>query len=269
MSTDASVDGWPAVPERGWPGRACLPLSVLIVVFATISGIACGAGGGSPAPSDAGVRGPELGPDGSSEAPDDVARGDAAPASLPYATGVVEFSAGEGGGYGSDELPEVVLGPPQGAGGTSGGTRVVSLGEGGEIVVEFGDRAIVDGEGADFIVFENPFYTDASEGGVYQELGEVAVSADGETWKSFECESDPEEPGRWPGCAGWRPVLDYDAEQRVPLDPAITGGDPFDLADVGLDEARYVRIRGISDEGWPPKVGFDLDAVGIVHARRE
>jgi hypothetical protein len=56
-----------------------------------------------------------------------------------------------------------------------------------------------------------------------------------------------------------------------PVDPATAGGDPFDLADVGLTEARYVRIRDRSNEvcpdgGGPNTDGFDLDAVSIVNA---
>ena len=189
--------------------------------------------------------------------------------SLPYAAGVVEFSAGDGAGTGQQAFPDVVLGPPEGEGPNKGSLDVLSLGAAGEIVVDFGDRAIVDQEGADFIVFENPFYVGGSPEDVYQELGEVSVSADGETWHTFDCDTEPAKPGRWPGCAGWRPVEDYDPQAMVPLKPALTGGDPFDLADIGVEEARYVRIEDVSRKGSAPSAGFDLDGVGVIHGRAD
>jgi hypothetical protein len=59
-----------------------------------------------------------------------------------------------------------------------------------------------------------------------------------------------------------------------PTDPTVSGGDSFDLADVGLDWAAYVRITdpgaAIPDPGnmIPPgnNAGFDLDAIAAVHA---
>lgn len=193
-------------------------------------------------------------------------RAEQQPDPLPYAAELVAFEPGPAAGYGQDELPDVVLGPPQGNGRTQGATEgIVSLGVGGEIVVGFGDRAIVDAPGPDFLVFENPFFVQGDPAEVWAELGEVSVSEDGERWVRFDCDTTPTSPGRWPGCAGWRPVLDYDASAMHPLEPALTGGDAFDLADVGLSEARYVRIRDLSDSGVAPSAGFDLDAVGLIH----
>lgn len=186
---------------------------------------------------------------------------------LPYARNVIAFEPGEGAGYGEGDLPEVVTGPPGSEGTSQGSKTVLSLGNGGEIELGFGPRRIVDGPGADFIVFENPFYVGGDEENPYQELGRVEVSQYGETWHAFPCDTEAEEPGRWPGCAGWRPVKAFDPYDAVPLDPEVTGGDPFDLADLDLDSASYVRIVGVSDRGTPPKVGFDLDAVGIVNSR--
>jgi hypothetical protein len=60
-----------------------------------------------------------------------------------------------------------------------------------------------------------------------------------------------------------------------PLDAAVSGGDPFDLAAVGLAWASHVRITdvagAVSDPGdlpqfnVPPGGGFDLDAVAALH----
>lgn len=181
-------------------------------------------------------------------------------AALPYAKNVISYDAGEGAGHGQARLPDIVLGPP----GSS--TEVLSLGHGGEIVLDFGPRVMVDGPGADFIVFENPFETPFEDDGLWEELGDVSVSNDGETWTTFECDPMPSDDARWPGCAGWRPVQNYDPLDVQPLVPEETGGDPFDLADIGVDEARYVRIRDVSQEPNDANAaGFDLNAVGLIH----
>ena len=139
---------------------------------------------------------------------------------------------------------------------------VLSLGVGGQIVLSFGDRMIVDGPGPDLVVFENPFLIGGDPDAPFAELAEVAVSEDGESWHRFVCE-----PGgdveRWPGCAGWRLTAQFD-----PCAPTAdtTGGDPFDLAELGLSRARYVRITDLSADGEAPSAGFDLDAVAILNA---
>jgi hypothetical protein len=51
-----------------------------------------------------------------------------------------------------------------------------------------------------------------------------------------------------------------------PTDPAVAGGDAFDLADLGVSEARYVRITDRIDLTGSSGT-FDLDAVSIVHAQ--
>lgn len=189
---------------------------------------------------------------------------------LPYATGVEHFSPGPGAGWGAEHFPELVLGPPQGAlnsAAAAGRDEVLSLGAGGEIVLSF-EGLIMDGPGADFVVFENPFWIRNDPTQVWYELGEVAVSQDGESWHTFPCAAGGgEQPGQWPGCAGWSPTRVYDAEAMLPLDPAQTGGDAFDLAELGLEWARYVRVRDLLDDGNSTldNVGFDLDAVGVVH----
>jgi hypothetical protein len=184
-----------------------------------------------------------------------------------YASQVESFEPGTGAGYNQDKLPDVVLGPPQGEGTTQGSLDVLSLGNGGQIVLGFGPRGIVDGPGADFVVFENPFWPEGDPTRVFAELGEVAVSEDGETWHSFECDAAGDGEGHFPGCAGVTPTLAYDAEQLVPLDPEKSGGDAFDLAELGIERARFVRIRDL--ETFPPggtSSGFDLDAIGVIHA---
>ena len=188
---------------------------------------------------------------------------------LPYARRVIDFRPGPGAGHGQDRLPDIVLGPPTSNGVANPSEEVLTLGDGGEIVVGFGEQTIENGPGSDLIVFENPFLIGGSPDQVYAELGEVAVSVDGETWRSFDCQSADNATGEWPGCAGWRPVRGYDPRAVLPLDPAISGGDPFDLEDVGLDRANYVRIRDRSSQEVTGVTvdGFDLDAVGAIHLK--
>jgi hypothetical protein len=188
---------------------------------------------------------------------------------LPYATDLVAFEPGSNAGHGQNDLPDVVLGPPHGNGEQMGSLDVLSLGVGGEIVLGFGDLSIEDGPGADFVVFENAFWAGGDPDAVFAEPGEVAVSADGEIWHTFVCDDagGSDAATRFPGCAGSRPTLEYDAAQLVPLDPELTGGDAFDLAELELSEARFVRIRDLSSQGEGESAGFDLDAVGLVNYR--
>lgn len=209
---------------------------------------------------------------GSSDAPDDAGAAGAGgsgepdyPDSLPYARSVERFEPGADAGFNQDKLPDVVLGPPRGKGTQGGSLDVVSLGLGGELVLGFGDRAIVDQPGPDLIVFENPFWPGGDASLVYAELAEVSVSEDGETWLTFPCDAAGDGAGNFPGCAGWTPTLAYDPLEILPLDPAQTGGDAFDLAELELPSARFVRIRDLATlEATGTTSGFDLDAVGLV-----
>jgi hypothetical protein len=175
----------------------------------------------------------------------------------------VRFDPGEGAGFGAELLPEVVLGPPRGAGKEAGSLDVLSLGVGGEIVVAFGERELLDGPGPDLVVFENPFFPSGDETRVYAEPGEVAVSEDGESFVAFACDAEGD---LLAGCAGKTPTAVYDPILIDPIDPGLTGGDAFDLAMLGLTRAAFVRIRDRSREGAGNTAGFDLDAVGIIHA---
>jgi hypothetical protein len=190
---------------------------------------------------------------------DDAAHGPSCQPGVPaYAAEVISVSYGPGAAFGQDAMPEVVLGPPAGGGCCSGSLDVLSLGNGGEIVLGFGDAVIADGPGADFIVFENPFQIGSDPSAVFAEIASVAVSGDGVSWHEFPCTALA---APWGSCAGWHPV--YQNGVSATLDPAVVGGDPFDLAELGLTEARYVRITDRPDLDGPAGL-FDLDAVGIV-----
>jgi hypothetical protein len=175
----------------------------------------------------------------------------------PFATSVVSVHFGENGGFHKEELPGVVLGPPQGAGEAAGSLDVLSLGTNGSIVLEMGDE-IVDGDGVDLIVFENPFKS--SSGVVDGEAGEVSVSEDGVHFSAFPCDRKKPPPN---GCAGFGPVLSSSKNGIDPTDASAAGGDQFDLGSIGVTRARFVKIVDVDNAGPAPKAGFDLDAVAI------
>lgn len=176
-----------------------------------------------------------------------------------YATRVVSACFGGGASFGRERFPEIVYGPPKGGGCCGGSLDVVSLGEGGSITLAF-DDVIVDGPGVDFIVFENAFDVGHDPEVPYAEIATVEVSADGVTWTAFPCTATSFPYG---GCAGWHPVLGNVEDGIDPLDPAVAGGDPYDLADIGAPAARFVRITDRADVPG----SFDLDAVGIVNGK--
>jgi hypothetical protein len=180
-----------------------------------------------------------------------------------YVSEIVRFDPGAEAGFGADKLPQVVLGPPKGKGVTSGSLDVLSLGKGGSIELGFGG-VIHDGDGPDFVVFENAFWPGGEPAAVFAELGEVSVSSDGSDWRAFPCDSSGDGNGNFAGCAGFTPTLEYDAGAGLPLDPTLSGGDVFDLAELGLASVRFVRVTDVSYAGVAPSAGFDLDAVGVV-----
>jgi hypothetical protein len=187
---------------------------------------------------------------------------EAAPAgTVRYATSVVSFTPGDGAGYGKDKLPGVVLGPPNGSGCCAGSTDVVSLGNGGEIVLAF-DSDIVDGPGVDLLVFENAFMVGGDPTVVLAEPGEVAVSEDGKNWTAWPCTAKELPYG---SCAGWHAV--YATPETGVVSAGQAGGDPFDLADIGVTRARYVRIRDMNKHiaAKDGMAGFDLDAIAALH----
>ncbi len=121
---------------------------------------------------------------------------------------------------------------------------------------------IKDEEGVDFIVFENPFWISGNAEDPFEELGRVSVSSDGQSFTPFPCQSTN---FPYTGCAGWRPVFSSPTNGISPFDINNAGGDPFDLAEIGVAQARYVRIEDVAGGGFPPSVGFDLDAIAVVH----
>ena len=180
--------------------------------------------------------------------------GACAPTAARFATSVVDHAFGGGQSFNQDKFPAPVLGPPE----ASQPGSVISLGNGGFVVLAFENNAIVDGPGADFTVFENPLP-------VYRELATIAVSEDGVSWSEFPCTAEQDGPD-YGSCAGVAPVYSSSANRIDPLDPSVSGGDHYDLAELGLKRARFVRITDRADLVGGAADVFDLDAVAIIHA---
>ena len=122
---------------------------------------------------------------------------------------------------------------------------------------------VVDGPGADLTVFENAFRY--GNGRLFAEPARIEVSTDGVHWTSF-----PMDTNTFAGCAGMTPTHG----DQDPGDPTVSGGDAFDLASIGVDSIRYVRITDVTTMLMndptnplydPSLTGFDLDAVLGLH----
>lgn len=229
-------------------------------------------GPASTSPGDGGIAAPDAG-----ETADTRSCPEAGTPPVLGIQNVVQVSYGPGAGTGQEALPGVIQGGPQGGGSGGGATQgVLSLGVKGEIVVDFGDVDIVDGPGPDFIVFENPFLVSPCNPNAEPALVAVSVdSTEPASFVEFTCDlgvtkGDPDQQSwPFPGCAGVRPVQANPGGCVPADDPQLAGGDAFDLGDLGLKQARYLRIRdaGLSTMGTTTK-GFDLDAVVLVNFQK-
>jgi len=197
--------------------------------------------------------------------------------------------------FGAAFLPGVVLGPPGDSVPYQGSLSVASLGFGGSVVLAFDDVVVEDRPGPDFIIYENAFFklpVPATEEDTYRLFVEpaiVEVSSDGEQWLAFPHSARALDQAAAPdigrelflqltGLAGVTPTFSGNwtrPDDRAVFDPAGqggvsgAGGDAFDLATLGLAEARFVRITDAATLNGlaGPGEGFDLDAVVALHAR--
>jgi hypothetical protein len=170
-----------------------------------------------------------------------------------WADSVVAFFPGEGAGFGQNFFPDNVLGPPDPDptldiyNASNKPQEILSLGHGGEIILEFTDEYILDGHGPDFAVYENVFIS-LFDNQPFIEAAYVSVSTNGQDWVTFSWDTTT-----FSGFAG--------------LTPTPLGGDQFDLADVDLQYARFVKITDIGDlkkEGLY-NGDFDLDAIVVLN----
>ncbi|MCE5302958.1 MAG: DUF4465 domain-containing protein [Planctomycetaceae bacterium] len=158
---------------------------------------------------------------------------------------------------------------------------VVSLGDGGYAVLTF-DRAITNGDGYDFAVFENAFND------TFLELAFVEVSTDGANYFRFPSVSQTSTDSQVGSFGSVDATNLYDLAGKY----RVYYGTPFDLDELvgvsdllDVDNVRYVKVvdvvGSIADEcaaydslgnkvndPWPTgfaSSGFDLDAVGVIY----
>ncbi len=160
-------------------------------------------------------------------------------------------------------------------------TRVLVLGNGGTVTLSFAPP-ISDGEGWDFVVFENAFAADT-----FLELAYVEVSSDGSHFVRFDsafssesisCDGCTLRASGLGGLAGTYPV-----GEGTPFDLAALRNAPeVRFGAVDLSAIAYVRLVDIVGDGScfdsfgrsifdslddGPTGGFDLDAVGVLNVR--
>ncbi|MDF3131270.1 PEP-CTERM sorting domain-containing protein [Kiritimatiellaeota bacterium B1221] len=166
---------------------------------------------------------------------------------------------------------------------SSSNFNVVSLGDGGSVTLTFANP-ITNGTGYDFAVFENGF----SE--TFLELGFVEVSSDGINFFRFESDYAPEEAS--PVQIGGFGSVDTTEYYNLAGKYMSGWGTMFDLEEfagtAGLDTTRITHVRiidvvGSLDPAYGSQDadgdyindpfstpfntgGFDLDAVGVIHA---
>lgn len=225
----------------------------------------------------------------------------------PWADAVVAYDPGgaAGGGF-TDPLaslgePTRVTAPGSAFGGPVtpfnspfGGDELVTIGEGGSLTVRF-DEPVTDDPlnpfGIDLLVFGNAFLflsgfpADATTTatGVFNEGGEVQVSADGVTFVTVPgVDADALFP-----TLGFTDIVDpfqasasAPTDFTLPVDPAFDpiglttpqivagyagsgGGAGIDLADVGLAEISFVRIVNPTGSGLGPEIDAFADVTPI------
>ncbi|MCB1063682.1 MAG: hypothetical protein KDN20_12265 [Verrucomicrobiae bacterium] len=227
----------------------------------------------------------------------------------PYADAIKEFHPLSTGGHGSGFLPGNVTGPPDGKGTfapASLANEVLSLhasktdsggigaAAGGSIILAFVDNIVELGPGEDFTVFENVFFINGNPNQRFMEPAIISVALFEGEWFRFPIDVVP--PA---GPSSTVPEMDPFYYNRGfagrnattggnPTDPSQSGGDAFDIDQLGLSNLswiRYIRIQStghlaIRDDFGGDSVrhldllgslsgsgssGFDLDAVTAIN----
>ncbi len=179
----------------------------------------------------------------------------------PWASYVHEYSfgAGQNTGQGANYFPNNVLGAVStSVSATSPSAlpeEIVSLGRNGWVSVGF-ESPIINGIGADFTVFENAFQITGGLG-IFDEWLIVSISNDGENWFTF-----PYDSLTGTGMAGRTPTNGGNVNY---LDATQSGGDSFDIGELGLNEVKYVRMQDATRFQSSDRLSAELDAVIALH----
>ncbi len=179
---------------------------------------------------------------------------------------VYSFKHGTGQNLGQDTayFPKNIFGLPyydaDSIAPANGQEDVLSLGMGGEIILGFKNKVLVDVSGDDFFIYENVLKNPVTDA-YFKEPGIVSVSQDGINYFTF-----PYDTLTLKGCAGTNPTLTKGKEYN----PYTCGGNGFDIKKLGLYYIKYIKIKDFTEyiaktpthPNYDPILsGFDLDAV--------
>jgi hypothetical protein len=134
----------------------------------------------------------------------------------------------------------------RGSGLFGGSLDVFSLaqtGTGAEMIVSWSGREIYNGDGIDFVIFENPWIIGSDSNVLFIEPTIVEVSRDNISYcgfnPSFSSNQYSRDPSNWLRFAGLKPVLYNEDSNKLPSDSIFnvnqSGGDGFDLSDLSDD----------------------------------
>lgn len=184
-------------------------------------------------------------------------------------------------------LGYTTVGDELSAAGKAGENGVVSLGDGGEVILQF-DKPVKNGPGADFAVFENgiPVIGDTT---FFLELAFVEVSSDGNKYVRFPARSFTPTNKQILNGEGNSPNFVVNLAGKY----SVNWGTPFDLEDIrdsggiNLQFITHIKIKDVVgslnplyasydvsgnkiNDPFPTPFasgGFDLDAVGVIHVQ--
>ncbi len=168
--------------------------------------------------------------------------------------------------------------------------KLISLGDNGKAVLTF-EYPIINGEGADFAVFENSFKSQESPYNYFLELAFVEVSSDGVHFVRFPSTSETQTTSQIETFGQLDPTQIHNLAGKY----IVNYGTPFDLDDlqdsteidlqnithikiidvvgsIDPEYASYDALGDIINDPYPTpfaSCGFDLDAVGVIHSSNE
>ncbi|MCD4657143.1 MAG: hypothetical protein K8S87_06320 [Planctomycetes bacterium] len=159
-----------------------------------------------------------------------------------------------------------VFGVPNGMGVDSSSSDIIVLGDLG-LILGFDDKKCINRPGTDFVVFSAATYRSAGkpsdfDAACWRDMtpARVSVSVDGLNWVEFPATENTTyeiyDPRRYEGYwAGINPTISNSANDYY-VENASAGGDRFDLAVVGMEQARYIKVTGKQCK---------LDSVALLH----
>lgn len=165
---------------------------------------------------------------------------------------------------------------------------VISLGDAGVATLTF-DQYIVNGQGPDFVVFENGFANPLNKEEAFLELAFVEVSSDGEHFVRFPAYSNTSTSAQSPSYSFLNAshLHNLAGKYIYPYGTAFDLEDLKDSAHLDISKVTHVRIIDVvgvvnspvgtkdSQGNWIndpyptafPAGGFDLNGVGLIHHR--